>query len=67
VTIGTIAHQALLAHGISQARRDLPDPGVEPASPVSSVLAGGFFTAESKLILIEHLLGICTLYTVRLF
>ena len=47
--------------------RDLPDPGVEPASPVSSVLAGGFFTAESKLILIEHLLGICTLYTVRLF
>ena len=47
--------------------RDLPDPGVEPASPVSSVLAGGFFTAESKLILIEHLLGICTLYIVRLF
>ena len=47
--------------------RDLPDPGVEPASPVSSVLAGGFFTAESKLILIEHLLGICTLYAVRLF
>ena len=25
---------------------DLPDPGVEPASPVSPALAGGFFTAE---------------------
>ena len=40
-------------HGIYQARilewvailssRDLPDPGIEPASPA---LAGGFFTAE---------------------
>ena len=26
--------------------RDLPDPGIEPASPVSPGLAGGFFTAE---------------------
>ena len=25
---------------------DLPDPGIEPASPVASVLAGGFFTTE---------------------
>ena len=25
---------------------DLPDPGIEPESPVSSTLAGGFFTAE---------------------
>ena len=41
-------------HGISQARilkwvpfltlGDLPDPGIKPASPVSSALAGGFFT-----------------------
>ena len=23
---------------------DLPDPGIEPESPVSLVLAGGFFT-----------------------
>ena len=23
---------------------DLPDPGIEPMSPVSSALAGGFFT-----------------------
>ena len=26
---------------------DLPDPGVEPASLVSPVLAGGFFTTSS--------------------
>ena len=26
---------------------DLPDPGIEPASPESSALAGGFFTTES--------------------
>ena len=25
---------------------DLPDPGIEPASPVSPALAGGFFTTE---------------------
>ena len=46
----TIAHQAPLVHGIFQARilewiaisysRDLPNPGIEPASPA---LAGGFF------------------------
>ena len=43
-------------HGILQARvlgwaaisscRDLPDPGIEPMSPVSPVLAGGSFTTE---------------------
>ena len=26
---------------------DLPNPGVEPASPVSPALAGGFFTASA--------------------
>ena len=26
--------------------RDLPDPGIEPLSPVSPVLAGEFFTTE---------------------
>ena len=26
--------------------RDLPDPGIEPTSPVSSALAEGFFTTE---------------------
>ena len=25
---------------------DLPDPGIEPMSPESPVLAGGFFTTE---------------------
>ena len=25
---------------------DLPDPGIEPVSPVSPALAGGFFTTE---------------------
>ena len=38
------------AHGISQARQTgvgcLPDPGIEPTSPVSPKLAGGFFTTE---------------------
>ena len=43
-------------HGIFQARNwsgssfptpgDLPSPGIEPASPVSPALAGGFFTTE---------------------
>ena len=26
--------------------RDLPDPGIEPESPMSPVLAGGFFTTS---------------------
>ena len=26
---------------------DLPDPGIEPASPTSSALAGGFFTTST--------------------
>ena len=44
-------------HGISQARllewvavpsfRDLPDPGMEPASLVSPASAGGFFTTSA--------------------
>ena len=43
-------------HGISQQEYwnrlpfaspgDLPDPGIEPVSPVSPALAGGFFTTE---------------------
>ena len=45
------------AHGISQARilewvvisfsRDLSDSGMEPVSPASPALAGGFFSTES--------------------
>ena len=47
-----VTHQAPLVHGISEARilqwipppGDLPDPGIESASPA---LAGRFFTPES--------------------
>ena len=35
---------------------DLPDPGIEPRSPVSPALAGGFFTTEphGKPLLIDN-------------
>ena len=52
-TLWTVACQAPLSMRFSQKEfwsgltfppsRDLPDPGIEPASPV---LAGGFFTTE---------------------
>ena len=51
-----IAHQVPLSMGFSRqdswsglpfpSPGDLPDPGIEPTSPVSPALAGGFFTAE---------------------
>ena len=50
----TVAHQVLLPMEFSRQAYwsglpfptpgDLPDPGIEPTSPVSSALAGGFFT-----------------------
>ena len=50
----TVAHQALLSMGFSRqeywsglpfpSAEDLPNPGIEPASPE---LAGGFFTTET--------------------
>ena len=50
----TVAHQAPLSMGFSNQEYwsglpfsslgDGPDPGIEPVSPVSSALAGGFFT-----------------------
>ena len=50
-TLWTVAHQTPLTMGLSQQEYwsglpfpppgDLPDPGIEPASPA---LAGGFFT-----------------------
>ena len=53
VTPRTVAHQAPLSIGFSRQEYwsglpfpspgDLPDPGIEPASPA---LAGGFFTTE---------------------
>ena len=52
----TVAWQAPLSMGFSRqaywsglpfpSPGDLPDPGVEPMSPVSHALAGGFFTTE---------------------
>ena len=53
----TVAHQAPLSMGFSRqvywsglpfpAPMDLPDPGIEPVSPVSPVMTGGFFTTET--------------------
>ena len=52
----TVAHQASPSMGISRQKYwsglpfpspgDLPDPGIEPVSPVSPAWAGGFFTSE---------------------
>ena len=54
VTLCTVAHQGPLPIGILQARileqvaifyfRGSSHPRIEPASPASSALAGGFFT-----------------------
>ena len=52
VTPWTVAHQAPLSMGSSRQEYwsglpgDLPDPGIEPTSPASPALAGGFFTTE---------------------
>ena len=52
----TVAHQAPLAMTFSRKKYwsglpfpppgDLPDPGIKPASPVSPILVGRFFTLE---------------------
>ena len=56
VTPWTVARQAPLSTGFPTQEYwsgfpfpppgDLPDPGIEPASPKSPTLAGGFFTTE---------------------
>ena len=56
VTLGTAAYQAPLLMGFSRQEcwsrlpflppGDLPDSGIDPASPASPALAGGFFTTE---------------------
>ena len=56
-TLWTVVRQAPLSMGFSRQEYwsglpfpspgDLPDPGLEPASPVSPALAGGFFTTSS--------------------
>ena len=52
-----VAHQTALSMGLSRQEYwsglpfpmsgDLPDPGIEPASPMSPALAGGFFTTSA--------------------
>ena len=56
-TLWTITHQAPLSMGFSRQEYwsqlpcpppgDLPDPGVEPTSLMSPVLAGGYFTTSA--------------------
>ena len=58
VTPWTVACQAPLSMGFSQQEYwsglpfpspgDLPDPGIKPVSPLSSALAGGFFTLNHQ-------------------
>ena len=58
-TLRTIAYQAPLSMGFSRQEhwsvlsfpppRDLPDLGIEPTSPASPALAGGFFTTSATL------------------
>ena len=55
----TVAHQVPLSMGFSRQEYwnspglpssspgDLPNPGIEPKSPVSPALAGGFFTTST--------------------
>ena len=61
-TLRTVAHQALLSMGFSRQEYwnglpfpppgDLPNPGIEPASPMSP--AEGFFTAEPPGVVTYH-------------
>ena len=56
-TIWAVACQASLSMGFSRQEywsglpcpppRDIPDPGIEPAFPMSPALAGGFFTTSA--------------------
>ena len=57
VTLWSVAQQAPLSKGLSRQEywsglpcpppRDLPDPGVEPASLMSPALAGRFFISST--------------------
>ena len=57
VTLWTVVHQAPLSMGFSRQEYwsgfpcsppgDLPNPGIEPESPTSPALAGGFFTTSA--------------------
>ena len=73
VTPWTMACQAPLSMGLSQQEywsglpfpppRDLPNPGIKLLSPVSPVLAGGFFTTEPHLGSPDILKGLVKFYT----
>ena len=57
MTLWTVARQAPLSMGFPRQENwsglpfpppgDLPDPGMEPVSPVSPALAGGFFITKN--------------------
>ena len=57
VTLWSVAHQAPLSMGFSRQEYlsglpgpppgDLPNSGIQPAFPMSPVLAGGFFTTST--------------------
>ena len=67
VSLWTVAHQAPQSMGFSRQEYwsglpflppgDLPDSGIEPVSPVSPALAGGFFTTSTAWETLEHFLG----------
>ena len=47
---GSSVHKILqtrILEGVATSPGDLPNPGIEPASPVSSALGGGFFTSSA--------------------
>ena len=84
-TLWAVAHQAPLSMEFSRQEYwsglpcpspgDLPDPGIEPVSPVSPALAGGFFTSvppgklpsrdtRYSLVVIQNVYKVCiTLYS----
>ena len=69
VTPWTVACQASLSMKFSRQEywsgvpcpppRDLPDPGVEPTSLMSSALAGGFFTTAAAAKSLQSCLTLC--------
>ena len=64
VTLWTVACQAPLSMGFSRQESwsgspcpppgHLPDPGIEPTSLISPVLAGGFFTTSATYLNTNH-------------
>ena len=73
VTPWTVAHQAPLSMGSSRQEHwrglplpspgDLPAPGIEPVSPVSPALAGGFFITVPPILHPIDIVGYINLYS----